>query len=203
MAGASHLARALPIAGAAAILLSSLDLSGQQDLDARARAIHDRVITLDTHNDIEPDDFTPDCNYTMRLTTQVNLPKMQEGGLDVSFLIVYVGQSNPPQVADAFAPSGYERAYRAAIAKFEAIHRLTDQIAPERIELARSPADVLRIAKSGKKAAVIGIENGYPIGTDIRRVNEFYDLGGRYMSLAHNGHSQLADSVSGERNGEW
>src|SRR5262245_13270149 len=139
----------------------------------------------------------------MRLATQVNLPKMQEGGLDVSFMVVYVGQSNPPQVADAFQPSGYERAYRAAIEKFEAVHRLTDQIAPARIELARSPADVLRIAKSGKKVAVIGVENGYPIGTDIRRVKEFYDLGGRYLSLAHNGHSQLADSNTGEPANDW
>ena len=39
-----------------------------------------------------PADFTADCNYTMRLTTQVNLPKMKEGGLDASFFIVYVGQ---------------------------------------------------------------------------------------------------------------
>ena len=50
----------------------------------------------------------------------------------------------------------------------------------------------------GKKVAVIGIENGYPIGTDIKRVKEFYDRGGRYMSLAHNGNSQLADSNTGE-----
>ena len=57
-------------------------------LVARARAIHDRVITLDTHNDIDPANFTAACNYTMRLTTQVNLPKMKEGGLDVSFMIV-------------------------------------------------------------------------------------------------------------------
>ena len=46
--------------------------------------------------------------------------------------------------------------------------------------------------------AVIGIENGYPIGTDIKRVKEFYDRGGRYMSLAHNGNNQLADSNTGE-----
>ena len=174
-----------------------------QDLAARARAIHERVITLDTHNDIEPSNFTPSCNYTMRLTTQVNLPKMKEGGQDVSFMIVYVGQSNPPQVADAFQPSGYDRAYKTAIAKFEAVHRLTEQIAPKEIELALTPADVVRIAKSGKKVAVIGVENGYPIGTDVKRVKEFFDRGGRYMSLAHNGHSQLADSNTGEATNQW
>ena len=176
---------------------------GEQDLTARARAIHERVITLDTHNDIDPENFTRGCNYTMRLTNQVNLPKMKEGGLDVSFMIVYVGQSNPPQVADAFQPPGYDRAYKAAVAKFDAVHHLTEEIAPNDIELALTAADVTRIAKSGKKVAVIGIENGYPVGTDINRVKEFWQRGGRYMSLAHNGHSQLADSNTGEADNQW
>jgi membrane dipeptidase len=165
-------------------------------LVARARAIHDRVITLDTHNDIDPAHFTPACNYTMRLTTQVNLPKMKEGGLDVSFMIAYVGQG--PLTAE-----GYASAYRQAIAKFDAVHRLTEQIAPKEIGLALTPDDVRTIAGSGRKVAVIGIENGYPIGLDIARVKEFYDRGGRYMSLAHNGHSQLADSNTGEQNNQW
>jgi membrane dipeptidase len=178
-------------------------LNAQQDLVARAGAIHQRVITLDTHNDIEPSNFTADCNYTMRLTTQVNLPKMKEGGMDVSFMIVYVGQENAPEVPDAFAASGYDRAYKAAVAKFDAVHRLTEQIAPKDIELALTAADVVRIANSGKKVAVIGIENGYPLGTDIGRVKEFWQRGGRYLSVAHNGHSQLADSHTGEATNTW
>jgi membrane dipeptidase len=165
-------------------------------LVARARAIHERVLTLDTHNDIDPDQFTASCNYTMRLTTQVNLPKMRDGGLDVSFMIVYVGQG-------PLTPQGYEDAYRQAVAKFDAVHRLTEQIAPREIGLALTPADVRSIAASGRKVAVIGVENGYPIGLDIRRVKEFYDRGGRYLSLAHNGHSQLADSNTGEQDGRW
>ena len=173
------------------------------DLTARARAIHERVITLDTHNDVEPNNFTRGCNYTMPLTTQVNLPKMKAGGLDVSFMIVYVGQSSPPQVADAFQPAGYDRAYKSAIAKFDAIHHLTEEIAPGEIGLALTAADVVSISKSGRKVAVIGIENGYPIGTDVNRVKEFWQRGGRYMSLAHNGHSQLADSNTGEADNKW
>jgi membrane dipeptidase len=187
----------------AAALTAVAAPSAQPDVVARARAIHDRVIALDTHNDIDPRTFTADCNYTMRLTTQVNLPKMKEGGLDVSFFIVYVGQTDPKTSPDAFQAAGYERAYRAAIAKFDAIHRLTEQIAPKEIELALTAADVTRIARSGKKVAVIGIENGYPVGTDLGRVKEFYDRGGRYMSLAHNGHSQLADSHTGEATNDW
>jgi membrane dipeptidase len=163
-------------------------------LIAKAKAIHERVLKLDTHNDIDPANFTADCNYTMRLTTQVNLPKMVEGGMDVSFMIVYVGQG-------PLTPEGYDNAYRQAIAKFDAIHRLTEKIAPDQIGLALTPADVLALHKKHLRIAVIGVENGYPIGTDIKRVKEFYDRGGRYMSLAHNGNSQLADSNTGEAQG--
>jgi len=163
-------------------------------LVAKARQIHDRVLKLDTHNDIEPSNFTADCNYKMRLTTQVNLPKMVEGGMDVSFMIAYVGQG-------PLTPEGYDNAYGQAIAKFDAVHRLTEKLAPDQIGLALTPSDVIALHKQHKRIAVIGVENGYPIGTDIKRVKEFYDRGGRYMSLAHNGNSQLADSNTGEAQG--
>jgi membrane dipeptidase len=163
-------------------------------LIAKARAIHDHVLKLDTHNDIEPSNFTPECNYTMRLTTQVNIPKMVEGGMDVSFMIVYVGQG-------PLTPEGYDNAYKQAVAKFDAVHRFTEKIAPDNMGLALTPADVLALHKKHLRIAVIGVENGYPIGLDIHRVKEFYDRGGRYMSLAHNGNSQLADSNTGETQG--
>jgi membrane dipeptidase len=163
-------------------------------LVAKAKGIHDRVLKLDTHNDIEPAYFTRACNYTMRLTTQVNLPKMTEGDMDVAFLIVYTGQG-------ALTAQGYEAAYKEALAKFNAVHRLTETIAPDKIRLALSPAEVESLHAKGLRVAVIGIENGYSIGTDIKRVQEFYDRGARYMSLAHNGNSQLADSNTGEAQG--
>jgi len=129
---------------------------------------------------------------------------MIDGGLDAAFFVVYVGQPNPETTSDAFDAAGYDRAYKAAVEKFDAIHRLTETIAPDRIGLALTAADVRRISGQGKKVALIGVENGYPIGTDIGRVKEFYDRGARYMSLAHNGHSQLSDSNTGEATGwKW
>jgi membrane dipeptidase len=182
-------------------------LSAAESEDAlvkKARAIHERVVTLDTHNDISPANFTPERNYTQRLDTQVNLPKMFEGGLDASFFIVYVGQTTEAQNPDAFKPASYERAYEAAIEKFDAIHRLTEQIAPDKIELALTSADVRRIAATGKKVALIGVENAYPLGEDLGRVKEFWNRGARYMSLAHNGANQFSDSNTGEREGyKW
>jgi membrane dipeptidase len=162
----------------------------------RARGIHERVITLDTHDDISPANFTPERNYTMDLPTQVNLPKMEAGGLDVAWFVVYVGQGE-------LTGEAYADAYRQAVAKFDAIHRFTREIAPDRIELALTSDDVRRIAASGKKVAMIGVENGYPIGTDLSRIEEFQRRGALYLSLAHNGHSQLSDSNTGERDGVW
>jgi membrane dipeptidase len=192
--------KSLVAAAVAVVLFAPGVLRGQGAADAelakRARAIHERVITLDTHVDINPANFTSERNYTQDLPIQVNLPRMTSGGLDAAFLIVYVGQGE-------LTAAGYDEAYKQAIAKFEAIHRLTREIAPDKIELALNAADVTRIAKAGKKVALIGIENAYPIGTDLGRIKEFYDRGGRYMSLAHNGHSQLSDSNTGERDGKW
>ncbi len=197
----SGISRIWPAAACAA-LLSTAALVAQDDAVTRkARGIHERVLTLDTHDDINPSNFTAECNYTQDLGNQVNLPKMIKGGLDASFFIVYVGQNTGP---DAFTPAGYDRAYRSAIEKFEAIHRLTGQIAPDKIGLALTSADARKIYASGRKVAFIGVENGYPIGEDLARVKEFHDRGARYMSLAHNGHSQLSDSNTGERDGwKW
>lgn len=197
----SSLAPVAPMRHLLAMLpLLAVPLAAQDaDLDARARAIHERVLTLDTHVDIAPANFVLGRpNYGDRLArTQVDLVKMAQGGLDAAFLIVYVGQS-----ADLTA-EGFAQAHATAMEKFAAIHRLVDSIAPDRAELARSAADVRRIHAAGKRAILIGVENGFPIGADISNVAKFHALGARYMSLAHNGHSQLSDSNTGERDGVW
>jgi membrane dipeptidase len=189
------------LAVAALAMLASVASAQQRAtdpaLEAKARAIHDRVIALDTHVDIDPRNFTTEHpNYTDRLNTQVNLPKMVEGGLDAVFFSIYVGQG--PLTAE-----GYQRAYDADMEKFAAVHRLAEQLAPDRIEIAYRADDVARIAAKGKKVALMGVENAYGVGTDLGNIKKFYDQGARYMSLAHNGHSQMSDSNTGERDGVW
>ena len=83
------------------------DSESEDDLVARAQGIHDRVITLDTHIDINPRNFTPERNYTTDVGTQVNLPKMEAGGLDVAWFVVYVGQGEHTE--EAFAAAQQER----------------------------------------------------------------------------------------------
>lgn len=194
----SHLFRMATLVGALGVAAQPL-LAQETELDARARAIHSRVFSIDTHVDISPASFRLGApNYGDLLPrTQVDITKMEQGGLGGAFLIVYVGQS------DSLTPSGFAAAKAQAMEKFAAIHRLVDSIAPTRAALALTPADAVRIHKEGKRAIFIGVENGFPIGSDISNVEAFYSLGGRYMSLAHNGHSQLSDSNTGERDGVW
>ena len=175
------------------IFTSFLISCGQQktDLMEKARKIHERVLTLDTHNDINVKYFTDNLNYSMDTETQVNLPKMRAGSLDVAWFIVYTGQGE-------LKKQGYKKAADNAQAKFDAIHSLVKEYAPNKIGLAVSSKDVDSLYKMGKKVAMIGVENAYPLGEDLKEVKRYYDLGARYMSLAHNGHNQFSDSNTGE-----
>lgn len=168
----------------------------QKELFQRAKDIHERVITLDTHDDINLKNFTDSVNYSQRLESQVTLPKMIEGGLDVAWFVVYTSQ-------DSLSDIGYKKAYDNAMSKFDAIHRLINNYANDKIALALTSDDVRNIHTTGKKVAMIGVENAYPIGTDLGNIKIFYDLGARYMSLAHNGHSQFSDSHTGEKDSIW
>ncbi len=162
----------------------------------KAKEIHENIITIDTHADININNFTEERNYTMDLGNQVTLPKMEAGGLDVAWFIVYTGQEELTEEA-------FKNAYENAMSKFDAIHKLVEDFAPEQIGLATNSQEVRKLVAEGKKVAMIGVENGYSIGLDVENVEKFYNLGARYMSLSHQGHSQLSDSNTGEENDEW
>ena len=152
------------------------------------------IITIDTHDDFNVSNFTDSLNYTMDTDTQFNLPKMIEGGLDVAWLVVYTAQGELNE-------QGYNIAKDNAMAKFDAIDRLVSVYAPDQIELALNSDDVYRIHKKGKKIAMIGVENAYPMGLDTSNVRKYWEKGARYVSLSHNGHSQFSDSNTGEFDG--
>ena len=156
------------------------------DLEARARAIHESVITIDTHDDIGYDFATPAVD-PLNADRQVNLEKMRAGGLDAGGFIGFVGQP-------ARTRANYEAAQEGAMTKFEAIHRMAEELYPDQIEIAYSSSDVERIHGGGKLVAAIGIENGYVIGDDLGLLERYHSLGARYMTLAHSGHNDIADS---------
>ena len=149
------------------------------------------IITIDTHDDINVANFTDSLNYTMNTETQVNLPNMIAGGLDVAWFVVYTAQGE-------LNDEGYAAAMDNAIDKFDAIDRLVNKYAPDQIELALTSDDVRRIHAKGKKVAMIGVENAYPMGLDTSNVRKYWERGARYVSLSHNGHSQFSDSNTGE-----
>ena len=156
--------------------------------------IETQIITIDTHNDINVANFTDSLNYTMNTDSQVNLPNMIAGGLDVAWFVVYTAQGE-------LDDDGYASAMDNAISKFDAIDRLVNEFAPDQIELALTSDDVRRIHSNGKKVAMIGVENAYPMGLDTSNVRKFWERGARYVSLSHNGHSQFSDSNTGEFDG--
>jgi membrane dipeptidase len=186
------------VAGCCALLLVGVVVAAQQAPTAteaimtKAKAIHAKAITIDTHVDIGGATYaTPALDPGTRTNLKCDLVKMKEGGLKGVFLAVYVGQRPGPWDAAA-----YKAAYDQAMVKFDALHRLTETMHPELCELATSPEDVERIAKTGKRVIMTGVENGYPLGEDLSNVKKFYDLGARYITLTHSGHNQLGDSSS-------
>jgi membrane dipeptidase len=167
------------------------DISAMTDdeLAAYAEEIHERVLTLDTHDDIPFDFATEEVDPGVRGDRQVDLPKMREGKLDVGTFIVYVGQTER-------TPANYEQAKADAMTKFNAIHRMAEEMYPDEIGVALVAEDVQRIHESGKLVAAIAIENGYVIGHDLALLAKYKELGANYMTLAHNGHNDISDSAN-------
>ena len=149
------------------------------------------IITIDTHIDINVENFTDSLNYTMNTDTKFNIPSMIEGGLDVAWLVVYTAQGELNE-------EGYASAMDNAISKFDAIDRLVNEYAPDQLEIALNSDDVRKILAEDKKVIMIGVENAYPMGLDPANIEKFWEKGARYVSLSHNGHSQLSDSNTGE-----
>ncbi len=167
---------------------------------AEALAIHDRVLTVDTHSDT-PMRLLREGWYigerhdpSQRGSGKIDLPRMAEGGLDAEFFAAYVSQGER-------TAEGYARAKDRAMQMLEAIHKMCRDY-PHLVELATSPEDAYRLEKEGKRAAFIGMENGYPIGTDVSLVKEYYDRGVRYITLCHGGDNDICDSATDRRNPE-
>lgn len=168
--------------------------AGDAELRDRARALHQRIITIDTHDDIPLNFATAEVD-PLNANRQVNLEKMKAGGLDVGFFIVFVGQA--PRT-----PENYERAKADAMTKFTAIRRMALEMYPDRVALVTTPAEVAAAKRAGKLGAAIGIENGFVIGRDLSLIQRYFDLGARYMTLAHSQNNDICDSSTDPRGPE-
>jgi membrane dipeptidase len=158
----------------------------------RAREIHARILTVDTHCDTAFNLLRPDWKIgerhdpARRDSGKIDLPRMAEGGLDAEFFAVFVGQG--PRT-----PEGNADAKTKALAGLEAVRRMEKDY-PGLVGIALTPDDAYRLKKAGKRAAFIGMENGYPVGHDATLVKTYYDLGVRYLTLCHSRDNDICDS---------
>jgi membrane dipeptidase len=160
---------------------------GEEKISQKAGHLHRDMLTVDTHCD------TPmrlmRSNYDLGVHNDkgcVDFPRMKEGGLDAEFFAIFIGQG--PRTAEAF-----EHEYRTTLASFDSVRKSVGRY-PELAGIALTPDDACRLKDQGKLAIFIGIENGYPVGTDISKVKEFYDLGARYITLCHSSNNDICDS---------
>ncbi|MGD9344322.1 MAG: dipeptidase [Candidatus Aminicenantes bacterium] len=162
------------------------------DFAARVSELHDKVLTVDTHADTPSRLLSGDWDIgerhesTGRRGSKIDLPRMAEGGLDAEFFAVFVGQGER-------TPEGYKNAKERAFRVLDAIHKMCADY-PELVALATSPEDAYRFEKEGKRAAFIGMENGYPIGKDLTLIEKYYDRGVRYITFCHSRDNDICDS---------
>jgi membrane dipeptidase len=173
----------------------------EEALKANAREIHERVLTVDTHADTPMTMVRSEWDIGKRHEPgqgrrgrKIDLPRMKEGGLDAEFFAVFVGQGDRTL-------EGYARAKEMAHRGLDVIHKMCNDY-PNLVGLATTPDDAYRLEREGKRAAFIGMENGYPIGTDLSLVMEYYDRGVRYITLCHGGDNDICDSSTDELNPE-
>lgn len=149
------------------------------------------MITIDSHTD------TPMIFQTFDLGRKeggkVNLPLMREGRLDAAFMVAYI-------------PQGDRNAAALQKATDYATDRLTQVIEqakryPHQMGIAQSPDELRRLKDEGKKAILLGIENGYALGKDLTNLHRFRQMGVSYITLCHNGDNDLCDSAAGQA--EW
>lgn len=161
--------------------------SSEVKLARQADKIHSSIFTIDTHCDT-PMEFSADTFDLGKLHQDgcVDFPRMISGGLDAEFFAVFIGQGPRND-------SSYNSVHREALHILSSIHENVDRNSGV-AGIALTADDGYRLKKEGKIAAYIGIENGYPIGKDISRIKEFYDLGARYITLSHTKNNDICDS---------
>jgi membrane dipeptidase len=172
----------------------------ETDLKAKALAIHDRILTVDTHCDTAS--RLPGSTWDIGVrhepgkpgSGKIDLPRMAEGGLDAEFFAVFVGQGERTE-------QGYAKAKDWVLKTLDAIRAMCDKY-PSLVGLALTPDDAYRLEKEGRRAAFIGMENGYPVGKTLSNLEEYYKLGVRYVTLCHSRDNDICDSSTDRQDPE-
>ncbi len=184
---------AKPIVAVAAVL-TALQCSGQS-----AREIHEQLLVLDTHLDtparMEYADFNILERHSPLDESQVDLPRMREGGLDGGFWVIFTRQG-------ALQPKTYAAARDSALLRAVRIREMLARHG-QHFTAATDASDAARIAAAGRRVVYQSIENAYPLGEDLSLLETFYELGVRMISPVHSSNNQFADSSTDPRGQRW
>ena len=176
-------------------LLLALPASAQTDVTPEDRLLHERMLVLDTHLDIPARFESGEWDFSESHRqgwdgTQVDLPRMEQGGLDGGFFVIYTAQGE-------LTPQGYAEARNAALVRATAIHRVIGENR-DHLGLALTADDAERLHSEGKRIAFLSIENSWPLGEDLSLLATFHRLGVRMAGPVHSRTNQFADSTTGE-----
>jgi membrane dipeptidase len=185
--GSAHaLALALAIAAAPA--------AAHQTVSDADRLLHEQMLVLDTHLDTpvlfeRPGgwDFTRWHEYGWD-NSQVDIPRMEAGGLDGGFFVIYTPQGG-------LDPAAMNKARNDALSRAAAIQRVV-AANPDKLAFATTAADIERIHKEGKRVVLQSIENSYPLGNDLSLLGYYHRLGVRMAGPVHSRNNQFADSTT-------
>lgn len=183
--------RAASSCALALALLLSAPVTAQESeaaLEARARALHDRIIVLDTHLDTPAGLGTATADPGVIGPNQADLPKMRIGGLNAAFFVVYTPQQRRDAEGYAAMRAQQEEDYRGVMRMLRAY--------PDEVALALTADDARRIHDEGKIVALIGMENASPLGETLDELPLWHARGVRYVGITHFGHNQFGDGAN-------
>ena len=182
------------------ISLSTCVLATSLAFGQDSRQFHESILVLDSHLDTPAKLIDPNFDIMTRHDpnldgSQVDFPRMQEGGLDGGFWVIFSRQG--PVNKEAF-----QTIRDTALLRALAIHKMT-AAHPDIFEIATTAADGARIHKEGKRVVYISIENAYPLGEDLSLLKTFYDMGVRMVGPVHFANNQFGDSSTDPKGQQW
>lgn len=163
-------------------------------------SLHKELMVLDAHLDtpallVRPGFDIMEEHSHDKDFSQVDIPRMEEGGLDGGFWVVYTPQGELTEKA-------YQSTRDTALLRAMAIHNMV-ATHPDTFELATVAGDGQRIHDSGKKIVYISMENAYPLGEDLSLLTTFYKMGLRMIGPVHFRNNQFGDSSTDPDGAKW
>jgi membrane dipeptidase len=188
--------RTLLLAAVSALTLATA--SQAAETAASARKIHEGLLTLDTHLDTPANFGRPgwdilDRHDAVKDGSQIDYPRMVEGGLDGGFFAIYTPQG-------ARTPEATRAARDAALIRGVEIREMVARHG-DKFGLALKADDAAKIAAQGKRVVFMSVENSYPMDGDVTLLSSFYAMGVRISGLAHFKNNDMADSATDKP--EW